>query len=354
MRSKAYGRESRSLPAEDRPDPTVFKNCLYSDARCDKLSDNEIDDIVKRWRRLKLLQRLYLDTQVSEEFEAWRSAFVSDLSAGARAEILKPGITTSGNAASIQEQSQRYGPEFKGRFHKSLCLNTIAVASLQLAKTCRQVLGDGLELELDEDVGTAVSDLWTRSRIFVNGSAKDLDVCTKADTLEVFDFLYMFLLPKMVHNFEWKMDLWNCGNADNWPLECGYHEKTGGVAGSKQGWYELLEDCRQCLQPSDLVDLIQHRTWTSPYPHDKSVYLSQRGMFEGGENEFIDWHTYFERSPIVGGLLPMSDEIFGYQGTELPNWWDRVRLIVGSPFGEGFEDKYEAEIGKLIEQRDSK
>lgn len=354
MRSKAYRREGRSLPAKDRPDPAVFKNCLDSDARCDQLSDNEIDDIAERWRQLKPLQRLYLDTQLSEEFEAWRSAFVSDLSTGARAEILKPGITTSSNAASIQEQSQRYGPEFKGRFYKSLCLNTIAVASLQLAKTCREVRGDGLELDVDEDVSTAVSDLWRRSRVFINGSAEDLDICAKADTLEVFDFLYMFLLPKVVHNFEWRMDLCNFVIVGDPPFEYGYYDQTIGVPGSKQGWYELLDDCRRCFRPSDLIDLIQHRACTLPYPHERDIYLNQRGMFEGGESETVDRHSDFERGEIVEGLLPKSDDTFEYQDTEMPSWWDRVRLVVGSPFGEGFESKYEAEVGKLIEQRDPK
>ena len=354
MKSEAYRREGRSLPTKDRSDPAVFKNCLDGDARRDQLNDNEIDDIAERWRQFTLLQRLYLDTQLSEEFQAWRSAFVSDLSAGARAKILKPGVTTSRNAASIQEQSQRYEPDFKGRFYKSLCLNTIAVASLQLAKTCREVTRDGSKLVVDHDFLVAVSDLWKRSRVFVNGSTKDLDICTKADTLEVFDFLYMFLLPKMVPNFERKMELWDCGNADNWPLQCGYHDEAGGEVASTQGWYTLLEDCRRCLQPSDLVDLIQHRTWMSPYPREKNIYLSQRGMFESFECETIDWYALFERSDIVGGLIPMSDDIFVSRDTNFPCWWDRVRLVVGSPFGEGFEDKYEAEIGKLIKQRDSK
>ena len=345
--SKVYRYEGWSLPAKDRPDPAVFKDCLDIDARRDQLGDDEIDDIAERWRQLKLLQRLYLDTQLSEEFEAWRSAFVSDLSADAGAGILKPGITTSSNATSIQKQHQRYGQEFNGRFYRSLCLNTIAVASLQLAKTCREVRGDVTDL----DVSAAASDLWTRSRFFINGSAEDLDICTKADSLEVFDFLYMFLLPKVVHKFGWRRDYWNLGDL---ALEYGYHDETGGVPRINQGWYVFLDDCRRCFQPSDLIDIIHHRTWKSSSPHEKDIYLKQRGMFEGGESESIDWYTHFGRSDIVGGLIPMNDVIFVRRDTELPCWWDRVRLEVGSPFGEGFEDKYEAEIGKLIKQRDSK
>lgn len=353
IRSAAYRREGRSLPTKDRPDPAVFKNCLNSDARRDQLSDNEIDDIAERWRQFNLLQRLYLDTQLSEEFEAWRSAFVSDLSAKARANILKPGITTSSNAASIQEQSQRYGPDFKSRFYKSLCLNTIAVASLQLAKTCREVPGDVPELGVDNDVGTAVTDLWTRSRIFMNGSAEDLAICTKADTLEVFDFLYMFLLPKVVHKFEWKMDSRNGGNPDEWPLGYGYYDETDGIL-LRIKRYAFLDDCRRCFQPLDLIDLIQHSSWASPYPHKKDVYLNQRGMFDDGESGDIEWYSFFERADILDGLLSMGDEIYEPQNTDMPSWWDRVRLVVGSPFGEGCEGKYEAEVRRRIEQKDSK
>ena len=352
IRSQAYRREGNSLPEKDRPDPAVFKNCLNSDARRDLLSDDEIDDIAERWRRLKLLQRLYLDPRLTEEFEAWRSAFVSDLSAGARAEILRPGINTTSNAASMHEQSQRYGPDFKGRFYKSLCLNTIAVASLQLARTCREVPRDGPELGVNEDISDATLYLWTRSRVFVNGSGKDLHVCTKADNLEVFDFLYMFLLPKLVHSFEWNMDI-------------GFYDDMEGLSASKQEWLGLLEDCRRCIRPSDLIDLIQHETWNSPYPHDKYMYLYQRGMFDDGESGSFDWYTFLNRADILDGLLPMSDlrlnstttkspSWWNPQTTESPSWWDRLRRVVGSPFGEGFEDKYEAEVGKLLEQRDSK
>lgn len=345
------------MPAEDRPDPAVFMNCLNSDARRDHLSDNEIDDIAERWRRLKLLQQLYLDTQLSGEFEAWRSAFVSDLSAGARAEILKPGITTSSNAATIQEQSLRYGPNFKARFHKSLCLNTIAVASLQFGKACREVPDDGLSWGVDDNLFNAAAELWARSRLFVNGRFEDLDLSTKADTLEVFDFLYMFLLPKVVPNFERKMDLSNLDHPDYWPHEYGYSDEINGVPANKQKWYAFLDDCRRCFQPSDLIELIQHRTWASPYPHQKGLYLNQLGMFDSGESGQIDWEYLFERVDIVQGLHEVEDELYLLQGTtrgtEWPCWWDRVRLVVGSPFMEGFEAKYETELGKLHEQMDS-
>ena len=336
-------------------------NCLKTDARRNHLNDDEIDDIAERWRRLKLLQQLYLDTQLSGEFEAWRSAFASDISAAARAEILKPGITTSSNAAIIQAQSLRYRSDFKGRFHKSLCLNTIAVASIQLAKTCREVPGDDLILGVDLDLIEAASNLWTRSRVFVKGRAEDPDLCTKADTLEVFDFLYMFLLPKLVPNFEWQWDIWNHGDADYSPYEYGHHEETGSVPASKQEWYVLLEDCRRCFQPPDLVELIQHRTWASPYPHEKGVFSSQRGMFDFGESGTIDWVNFFERKDIVQGLHKVDDENYnlqrtkwGIRGTEWPCWWDRVRLAIGSPSVEGFEAKFKTEIDKPIDQRDSK
>lgn len=344
------------MPIKDRPDPATFMACLKSDARRDQLNDDEIDVIAERWQRLKLLQQLYLDTQLSEEFEAWRSTL--KLSEDARADTLKPGIITASNAASIQEQSIRYGRDFKGRFHKALCLNTIAVGSLQLAKACREVPEHGLSGGVDDDLFDATAKMWARSSVFVNGRAEDLELCTKADALEVFDFLYMFLLPKLVPNLEWKMDSWNHGNAYYWPHEYGYHDETDGVPASKQEWYVLLNDCRRCFQPLDLVDLIKHRTWASPYPHNRSVYLNQRGMFDVGESGQIDWEYSFERVDVVHGLLSMDDDTFLVLGTnwgaEWPCWWDRVRLVVGSPFGEGFEDKYKTEVDKLIEQRKSK
>ena len=77
-------------------------------------------------------------------------------------------------------------------------------------------------------------------------------------------------------------------------------------------------------------------------------------MFDGGESEIMDRYTIFNRAPISKALLAMSDEILDIQDTDLPCWWDPVRVAAGSPFKEGFEDRYEDEVGKLIEQRDLK
>lgn len=81
-------------------------------------------------------------------------------------------------------------------------MNTIAVASHQLAKACREniILEDGEPIDAapDSDIQQAVSDYWARSRWYLRGIAGDPDLYMKADNLEVFDFLYMFLLRKVL------------------------------------------------------------------------------------------------------------------------------------------------------------
>lgn len=102
------------------------------------------------------------------------------------------------------------------------------------------------------------------------------------------------------------------------------------------------------------MNLIKGKAWAadSDYPPDKSMYLRVRGVFGAGESESIDWCYFFERAPIVYYLCPMKTSVFNlsHQDTELPCWWDRVRLACGSSFAVGFEKKYDTEIGKMLEQ----
>ena len=310
------------------------------------MTNEEVDGVAARWRKFRFLRELYLDESVAEEFMEFRRKFVSILAAEERVAIVKPGVTTSRKASTGDLQSQPYGYDFKERFHHALCSNTMAVASHQLGKACREtlVLKDG-KLEdayPDGDVLAAVDDFWVRARW--NSSAEDDDAedddadrsrraKPEADQMEIFDFLYMFLLRKVVP-FE-KFAAWTEADAQHWSEEraCTIDEEDDDEPIDVQKWHTFLSDCRKSIRPMDLVDLIKG-TADADYPPDKSMYLQVRGVFDGGQTERVEWCSYYERAPIVFRLLPYNDRVFAVNKTELPSWWDRVRLVSGSPFAE--------------------
>lgn len=273
-----------------------------------------------------------------------------------RITIIKPGITTGRRVSPGLLQSQAYGPDFKERFHHALCMNTIAVASHQRAKACREDTnredGKPLDTHPDGDIQQAVSDYWTRSRWYLRGIAGDLDLFMKADNLEVFDFLYIFILQKILP-FE-RFNAWTEADAMYWSEEAGFAvDEDVDAPIDIQKWHTFLSDCRKSLQPLDLVDLIKGKAWAPDvdYPPNKSMYLRVRGMFDGGESESVDWCSLYERAPIVYHLYPFNVRVFNLEETELPCWWDRLRLTCGSPLIEGFGEMYETEIGKMLEQQ---
>ena len=308
-----------------------------------QVTDEEVDGVAARWRKLRFLRELYLDESVAEEFMEFRRKFVSILAAEERVAIVKPGVTTLRKASTGDLQSQPYGYDFKERFHHAICSSTMAVASHQLAKACREtlVLVDGkLESAFpDGDVQAAVEDFWARA--LWNLSAKDDDDDDddrsqrgnpKADQLEIFDFLYIFLLRKVMP-FE-KFAAWTEADAEHWSEEggCTLDEEDDEPI-DVQKWHIFLSDCRKSMRPMDLVDLIKG-TADADYPPDKSMYLQVRGVFDGGQSGRVEWCSFYEKGSILCRLEPFNDRVFPVNKTELPSWWDRIRLACGSPFAE--------------------
>ena len=356
--ANAYREHGNRLPDEDRLDPATFKECINVDWCRYQMTDEEVDGVAKRWQKSRFLRELYLDEEIAKEFADFRSDFVSPSAAEDRFTTIKPGVTTLCRVSPGYLQNQPYGPDFKERFHHALCANTVAVASHQLAKACREniTLEDGelLDAVPHEDIVQAVSEYWTRSRWYIRGIVDDLDLFMKVDSLEVFDFLYMFLLQKILPFGNYAA--WTEADAMHWSEEGGFllDEKDHAAPIGIQKWHTLLDDCRKAFQPLDLVDLIKGGAWAanSEYPPDKSIYLRVRGVFDAGESESIDWGYFYRRAPIVYRICPMESQVFdlSHEDTELPCWWDRVRLACGSPFAEGFEEKQETEIAKMLEQ----
>ena len=103
------------------------------------LSDGLLQDICLRWKRFSFLRGLYADGLVSHEFERFRARFASRLDLKAKATIMKEGLAADSLENSLFSHSQfqqnnRFDPEFKARFHRSLCLQSMATLGLRLER----------------------------------------------------------------------------------------------------------------------------------------------------------------------------------------------------------------------------
>ena len=332
----------------DRPEGRTLLFLLDNMWTKKALTDEMINEISLRWREFRHLRELYLDEQISKEFQSYRANFASeDLSWEERAAIVEPGIIKSSEPTTALEQSRRFDPEFKARFHKCLCLQSIAIVGRALATASSDQRLYPIDNPVAKDIAKIVSDIWCKEAVIVDGAAKALSLNVKIDCLEVFDFLYMFLIRKIMPLEQ--LDPWTEKDVDSGPYSYDMEESfmREGPADSIDRWYSLMDYSRWRLQPEDLVDLIRGQAWKTSlsYPQDKSLYMRVRGMFDDGSHGDMDWYSCFERSSMVGVLR--SDHKFRMFDSENPCWWDQIRIKIGSPFLLGNESKYLAELEEI-------
>ena len=337
-----------NLSPDKRPSGSTYLECINAKWTDHTLTDEEIDHIVARWRQYGFLRDLYRDQSLFREFESYRAQFASNSTAEARAAIVEPGITKSGSFCQQLTPNSLACSEFKARFYKSLCLHSISMSSLILAKaTIDQALNESHPPNI---VGKRIADIteyaWSKSMIVVGGEQIRPSQNDKLWSLEVFDFLYMFLLKKVIPLA--KLDSWIDERLEEWP-----YERWGGPFArtpeqTSSSWDTLITYCRWTLQPSDLIDLIRNQSWSTEfeYPHDKIQYMRVRGMFDTGAEGDMDFYSSFTRSVIVESMHT-SDISYLVRDEESPNWWDQLRVNSGSPFAPGFRTRYLGELAKV-------
>lgn len=330
-----YFEAGRDLPEEKWTKESVLIDCMNTTWTRMTATDEAIGKIALRWRQLRLLRQLYLDDVVAQEFRHFRAQFALVPSAQARAAIVEPGVVKS----SQSKQSHHFGLDFKARFHKSLCLHSMAIASRNIAKAgvldpSRPPYPHHLK-DLSDQTTTDVCELWTKTSVVIGGEKRSLSLETRLDCLEVFDFLYLFLLKKVIP-FD-RLEDWLRRASEDWPYAWMSDESNG-------PWYYFLNHCRWTLQPLDLVDLIKNQAWTADafYPQDKIEYIRVRSFFDLGTAYEGDWYSGLERFSMVHALLPGSTHYL-YENTEDGCWWDMVRLDIGPPFQPEYTSKFLAQ-----------
>lgn len=292
------------------------------------LTDEVITNIASRWHQVKYLRQLYLDDKVARDFQDFQVKFAQKQRSDDGVNLVRPGVETSGQP----HQGHQFGPDFKTRFHRSVSLLALAVVSHNVARLAvedeSQPSNPENPKDLSDDITFDVLDLWSKKRVVVGGVKYDLGIDTKIDCVEIFDFLYHFLLKKIMP-FHKVID-WTKEEEDNWPY-LAQHDV--------EAWHYLIYHSRWILEPLDLVDLIQNKAWTGAYPEDKRQYMQIRGMFDNGADITMDWYSQFERASMTHALLPRNTP-YKYTSPDIPDWWDKVRLDLGSPFQLGFSTQF--------------
>ena len=264
-------------------------------------------------------------------------------------EIVQPGLMTSSTSSSRFRCSQQYTHGFKARFYQSLCLHSIAIATRQLAKVAPDISGEGTGDPYYETFIANIYALWSKQSVVLEGMRILLSLDVKLYCLEVFDFLYMFLLRKII-TFE-MLEAWVEEDVDAYP----YDRDGFGDDPCRIGeWYNLLENCRWVLMPDDIFDLIKHQAWRADatFPQSKSMYMRVRGMFDMGNHGNQDFHSFHNRAQMLEAIC--KDRPADYVQSEEPSWWDPVRAVYGSPFLPRGPAKYRAEVSKKKKRKAKK
>ena len=315
---------------------------IESDQSKDTVTDEDIDAIAVRWRQMGYLRDLYLDDILFKEFELFRALSAAKLPDQIRRVIVEPGLTKSSTSAS-PERSRQYSTDFKARFYKSLCVHSMAIAALQLTKIAPDSNKYPVR-SLYESLADDAMNLWTKRKISLGSRTITAGWEVKLDCLEMFDFLYLFLLRKLVP-FE---------SFNSWTDGCSGQDVAVAYPDRTAVWYSVLETFRRHLKPHDIFELIKHRVWRADttFPWSKTTYMRLRGMFhlQSIPIQSPEYYYMCNRSDMVNQLLPKGYE--QHTQTDQPCWWDRMRVACGSPFLPGAVPRYVAEVAEYQKKQD--
>lgn len=342
-----YSQNPKLIPNEKRPETEKYLDLIYRERTRRNLKEQVIDSIILRWQQFGYLRELYLDEETWRQYENFRHKFPRPLSKKQRAKLVKPGLSKPSHSL-VPRKDRNLDPDFKARFHRSVCLNSLALVSRLVGQFSMDEVVyadnyDGDDGGLFDEISNDICDAWSKQTVVIGGNALTLNCEDRLDCMEVWDFLYMFLLQKVFPRAN--LSAWTENDLDDWPFQETFHSAIS-------SWYSFLDNARWAIQPQDLVDLIQNEAWDleKKYPADRSTYLKLRGVFDLGYSDYVDWYSMFERSSIVQGLVvdvPGAEENFQIVSSYKPCWWDEIRANFGSPFQPDFLSKFTPKLNDL-------
>ena len=328
---------------EQRPSHKALLEAIETDWNHQAVSSEDVEAITLRWQQMGYLRDLYLDDLLSKEFDVFRTRFAAKFPRTDRMEIVESGLVTSSTSSSRFKCGRQCTHGFQTQFYQSLCLHSMAIATLHLAKVAPNISGEETRNRYETFIAN-IYDLWCKQSVVLGGMKILLGWDVKLYCLEVFDFLYMFLLRKIVP-FE-MLGAWVKEDKDRYPYD-GWNSEDDSPCLDE--WYSLLDNCGWVLTPHDIFDLIKNQAWRADatFPHNKSMYMGVRGMFHKGNLNFDSMEI---RAQMVKAIYKERSADSGLP--EEPSWWDPAWVVYGSPFLPGALLKYRAE--KVDQEKEGK
>ncbi|KAL8994317.1 MAG: hypothetical protein Q9188_007104 [Gyalolechia gomerana] len=277
------------------------------------ISNEEAHISLQRWQRFKILRRLYVE--LLPDFDAAHNHEGDGV------------IPLWDGAIPLQSDSFRartpvaateLDETFKARFHKALSLHTIAMTFRQLGLAARFKKRRGVSP--GQIAQLTATTAWCKGSHTFGKYTIDVTKMEQIDGLEIFDFLYSYLVP----------ELFPRGTFIAWISPMFTTAQTQDCAD------ELIQAYREAyLYPSDIADLLNNKVWEkdSIFPEDKAVYLKNLGFLENlTVRRGWDWWTPFTRRTMTMGALSPEMFIELLRGGKGWGWYDQIRSRAGSPF----------------------
>lgn len=321
-----YAQNGNEPDASQRPHFEQYDECKNFEDHVEVLTSDIVDNVCARWKATRQLQTLYLDTEIFDEFEVWREAYLAETDMEQTFTLVEPGLRPNFQRTHRSRMGDNLlGGDFTSSFHRAVTLHSLAIAERTFAKAI------GIDNE-EADSGFGASMVWDKRQLFLGGDMDPRDkyptLETKVRCLEAWDFMYEFLLRKLLPT----------NVLNTWIMACSEHYDIdddvadNGEIGPRS-WNAFMDSMREILHPQDIVEAITMRAWEpdSAYGGDKLQFMIQRGAFDHKER----W------MPDQGLRWSIIDELrFGMDTGDSAGywtWWDQCRQQLGTPFAAGFD-----------------
>lgn len=230
--------------------------------RPEDLTNERIYAIVCRWQGLRILQDLYLNAAIGAKYSNFTFSYSMDANRVTTAMLTESAINDSHlQHLPAQDLSSRsFNAQQTQRFYKALTSYWLAMESHWLL--CRSVHSTWEELW--KLIGS-VRDIWR------GGHRRDL--LESCELIEVYDFVYGFLLETIFPNIETTLP-WLGGS--DW-----YRLGTNNASESLD-WAYFVQNCRRFLNPAHVIELLALPCSSTgmKWPPNKTEYLQRRGAFQ--------------------------------------------------------------------------
>ena len=227
-----------------RPGEDVFLDCLYKPRTSVALDDRLLDEICTRQQRTRLLRNLQLGhCNTPVEYGRFRTNLVNVPAKDGSYPNVSNGFSAL-PGPDRPSMSKQISKDFPERFKKQLCLQFLAV------KTRPLTLATATTNRPDPSIAELASPVWAswKPALYLGRDQHEFGLQDKVDPLELFDFIYYFLLGKAFSTPSLNKWIRACCNAS---LFKAYHPRSRSIKSFSR--FELLSNLRWHLDPLDVI-----------------------------------------------------------------------------------------------------